>query len=97
MHIISKKTLVAFWLKHPDVKSTLQAWYQEAHHDQWYTPADIKKKFPSADFLPDNRVVFNLKHNKYRLIVRINYHSATIFIRFVGTHAEYDKIDAEVI
>ncbi len=50
-----------------------------------------------ADFLPDNRVVFNIKHNKYRLIVRINYNSRTIFIRFVGTHAEYDKIDAEVI
>lgn len=97
MHVISKTTLSAFWDKHPNSKDSLQAWYHEAKFSQWQTPSDIKKKFSSADFLPDNRVVFNIKHNHYRLVVRINYSSCTVFIRFVGTHAEYDKINAEFI
>lgn len=97
MHIISKKTLRNFWERHPDAKQPLQAWYQEAKSSDWGGPIDIKRAFPSADFLHDNRVVFNIKHNHYRLIVRVNYSSFTIFIRFVGTHAEYDKVDAETI
>lgn len=97
MHVISRKTLVAFWKIHADAEEALKAWYHEAKDAHWKTPNDIKGRYRSADFLPDNRVVFNIKGNHYRLVVRINYHSGTVFIRYLGTHAEYDRIDAERI
>jgi len=75
----------------------LEAWYYEAKHAQWASPAEIKALYGSASILKSNRVVFDIAGNKYRLIVRINYESKTVFVRFVGTHREYDEIDAEVI
>ena len=99
MHVIKRKTLVEFYQRsgHQDAKGALEAWYYEAKSAQWASPADIKSLYGSASILKDNRVVFNISGNKYRLIVRINYDSQTVFVRFIGTHREYDKIDAEVI
>ena len=99
MHVISKKKLVEFYEQAGcrDAKGSLEAWYYEAKHAQWASPADVKDQYRSASILKSNRVVFNIAGNKYRLIVRINYHAKTVFVRFVGTHKEYDKTDAEVI
>lgn len=75
----------------------MKAWYHEAEQAAWKSPNEIKRDYPSASILEDNRIVFNIKGNKYRLIVRINYKYGLVWIRFIGTHAEYDKIDAIVI
>ena len=97
MHVISKKKLIDFWISHPDAEQSLKAWYAEARNSNWKTPVDVKKRYHTADVLFNNRVIFNIKGNKYRMVVKINYFSRTVFIRFVGTHAEYDRIDAETI
>jgi len=95
MRVISKTTLIAFWKAHPDMEDRLKAWHAEAKSAEWKTPDDIKQRYRSADFLADNRVVFNIKGNAYRLVVKIHYNTGIIYIRFIGTHAEYDRIDAE--
>ena len=97
MNIISKRTLVQFYEKHSQAKTPLEVWHQDAKKAEWKTPDDIKKTYANASFLEDNRVVFNIKGNKYRLVVRINYEYRMVWIRFIGTHAEYDKIDAAKI
>ena len=97
MRIISRKTLRDFYERHSDSKASLEAWFHEAVAAQWNSPADIKVRFPSADVLPGNRIVFNIKGNSFRLIVKIHYNTAIVFIRHVGTHADYDKINAENI
>ena len=97
MRIIAKKTLRNFWEIHADCEQQLKTWYHETERAYWETPNDIKNEHPSASFLKDNRVVFNIKGNHYRLIVRINYDYGIIWIRFVGTHREYDDIDANTI
>lgn len=94
MRIISKKILREFWEKHSESQQQLQSWFQEVNNVAWKGPKDIKRAYPSASFLADNRVVFNIKGNKYRLIVKINYDYHMVWIRFIGTHAAYDKIDA---
>lgn len=99
MRIISRKTLVDFW-EQPSFKGAeqpLKAWYNEAKHATWKTPQDIKAKYGSASFLGNNRVVFNIHGNTYRLVVAVKYEFSIIYIRFVGTHSEYDKIDAATI
>jgi mRNA interferase HigB len=99
VHIIKRKTLIEFYEQSNrlDAKGPLEAWYYEAMHANWTSPADVKEQYRSASILKNNRVVFNIAGNKYRLVVRINYDSGTVFVRFIGTHKEYDKIDAEVI
>jgi mRNA interferase HigB len=97
MRVIARSTLRDFWLKHENTEQQLKAWYQEAAKASWLSPSDIKKEYPSASFLQDNRGVFNIKGNHYRLIVRINYDYQIVWIRFIGTHAAYDKIDANKI
>ena len=97
MRIIAKKTLRNFWEVHTDCEQQLKSWYHETEHAHWETPNDIKKDHPNASFLRNNRVVFNIKGNHYRLIVRINYDYGILWIRFVGTHSEYDEIDANTI
>jgi mRNA interferase HigB len=99
MHVISRKKLIDFYSQpeRQDAKGQLEAWYYEAKHAQWSSPADVKAQYRSASIIGNNRVIFNIAGNKYRLIVRINYDSKTVFVRFIGTHREYDKIDAEVI
>jgi mRNA interferase HigB len=97
MHIISVKTLWEYWQTHPGSEQPLKAWVAEAAKAAWKTPADIKRRYPSADFLKGNRAVFNIKGNDYRLVVKIHYNTGIVYIRFAGTHAEYDRIDAERI
>lgn len=97
MRVIAKRTLREFWEKHGDSEQQLKAWYNEVEQADWKTPNEIKKEYPSASILEDNRIVFNIKGNHYRLIVRINYKYGIVWIRFVGTHAEYDKVDATKI
>jgi mRNA interferase HigB len=86
-----------FWQKHPQAELPLRAWHAEASRAEWTTPADIKKAYRNASFLARNRVVFNIKGNDYRLIAAAHYDRGIMFIRFVGTHAEYDRIDAGTI
>ena len=97
MHVIKKKTRVDFWRKHADAKVPLSAWFHEAKATIWQSPREIKERYRSADCLPGNRVVFNIGGNKYRLVVKIAYVPGLVYIRFVGTHAEYDKIDAGTV
>ena len=97
MRVIAKKTLKLFWEKHNDCEQQLKTWYDETAEDTWLSPKDIKVNYPSASFLADNRVVFNIKENTYRLIVKINYKYKIVWVRFIGTHAEYDKINANKI
>jgi len=97
MRVIAKKVLRDFWASHPDSEQPLKSWYREAEHAEWKNPAQVIRNYPSASILPGNRVVFNIKGNRYRLIVKINYHYRMLWIRFVGTHAAYDVIDATTI
>ena len=97
MRVIAKKTLRDFWLKHPDIEQQLKSWYKEAEDATWKNPNEIKKDYPSASILEDSRVMFNIKGNNYRLITKINYHYQMLWIRFIGTHTQYDKIDATKI
>src|SRR3954463_10427361 len=98
MRIISRKTLLAFYEGRPecaDAQPALEAWYREAKRASWKTPAEVKAQYRSASILKGGRVVFNVCGNKYRLIVQMNYDFGVVYIRFVGTHSEYDDIDAE--
>lgn len=97
MHVVSVKALRLFWERHPDAERPLRAWYAIVRRAQWRTPSDIKAGYRSASFIGNNRVVFNIKGNNDRLVVLVEYQKGRLFIRFVGTHAEYDRIDAEVI
>lgn len=95
MRIISKRTLRMFWESHPDAEQPLLAWFREVEGEDWDTPAKLKEKYRSASIVGDNRVVFNIKGNDCRLVVRINYPYRVVYIRFVGTHSEYDAINVE--
>lgn len=97
MRIIVKRTLREFWLLHPDAEQPLLAWYQVAKRADWATPAEVKAQFKNASLVGHERVVFNIAGNKYRLIAAINYAFQAIYIRFVGTHNEYDQIDAREV
>jgi mRNA interferase HigB len=97
MRIIAKSTLREFWKSHPDAKESLLAWYREVKKADWSKPAEIKVKYRNASIIGDNRVVFNIKGNSYRLVVHINYPYRIIRVRFVGTHAEYNKVNAEEV
>lgn len=94
MRIIARRTLREFWEKHPDARQALQAWYADVKRAEWKSPSEIKAIYRTASFLANNRVVFNVKGNQYRLIVVIQYQHGIVYIRFVGTHQEYDRIDA---
>ena len=98
MRIISIKKLRLFWESgHGDAEQPLRAWYKEVQKAVWHSPADIKARYPSASLIRGDRVVFNIGGNKYRLIVKVRYDNQAVFIRFVGTHAEYDRVSAEEI
>ncbi|HZV69907.1 MAG TPA: type II toxin-antitoxin system HigB family toxin [Saprospiraceae bacterium] len=94
MRVIAKRTLRSFWNNHKDCEQQLKSWYKEALEARWKKAQDIKQDYPSASILADNRVVFNIKGNHYRLVVRINYGYGVVWIRFIGTHDQYDKINA---
>lgn len=95
--IFAKRTLREFWEKHPDSEQYLKTWYDTAINAQWKSPNDIKNTYANASILKDNRMVFNIKGNSYRLIAKFNYEKQWIFIKFIGTHKEYDRIDANTI
>lgn len=97
MRVIAKKIIRDFWEAHADSEQQLKSWFQEASKAVWKNPNEIKQEYPSASILNNNRVVFNIKGNNYRLIVKINYEYQMIWIRFIGTHAEYDTINANEI
>lgn len=97
MRIIAVRTLKAFWQKHPDAESALRAWYTEAKRATWKGPQDIKSAYRTASILRNNRIVFNIKGNSYRLIVAVKYEFQIVYIRFVGTHAEYNRVKAEEV
>lgn len=100
MRIIAKRTLRQFWETHPrgaDAKAPLQLWHSTVEREDWATPSDIKGTYGDASILKNSRVVFNIGGNKYRVVARINYRFRIVYVRFVGTHEEYDDIDAETI
>ena len=97
MRIISKSTLRVFWERHADAKDPLLAWYREVVKADWNTPAKIQDRYPNASILGDNRVVFNIKGNAYRLVVKINYPGRIVYVRFVGTHADYDRVNVREV
>lgn len=97
MRVIARKTLKEYSERETEAAASLSAWYREAKAATWKSPADVKEKYRSASILKSGRIVFNIAGNKYRLVVRIDYACAIVFIRFVGTHKEYDKIDAEEV
>jgi mRNA interferase HigB len=89
--------LRAFWLQQPDVEQPLKAWFEEASKASWTQPSDIKVQYRSASILKNRRVVFNIKGNEYRLVVAIAYHLQIVYVKFIGTHKQYDAIDAHTI
>ena len=95
--IVAKSTLREYWEKHADSEQYLKTWYDTAKSAKWSSPNDVKQTYVSASILKNGRVVFNIKGNSYRLIVKFNYEKQWAFIRFIGTHAEYDIIDADTI
>ncbi len=97
MRIIAKKTIREFWERHPDSEQALKTWHQEVSRAIWENPHMVKKHFSSASIIGEKRVVFNICGNKYRLIVEIDYTKSWVFVRFVGTHSTYNRIDASTI
>ena len=97
MRVLAVSTLRAFWTRHPDAEQPLKAWYEEVTNAVWTQPADIKAQYRSASVLKNRRVVFNIKGNDYRLIVAVAYRLQIVYVKFVGTHKEYDAIDAETV
>jgi mRNA interferase HigB len=97
VRVIAKKILREYWEKQADTEDQLKAWYKEACKAKWDSPNDVKNIYPKASILKGGRVVFNICGNKYRLIAQINYFRKWVFVRFIGTHREYDMIDADKI
>ncbi len=95
--IVAKRTIREFWQKNKDSKDYLETWYQTVKSAKWDKPSDIKKFYATVSILKNSRVVFNIKGNDYRLVAKINYERQWLFIRFIGTHSEYDQIDANNI
>ncbi len=97
MRIIARKALREFWVRRPDAKQTLQAWYHDVKRARWKSPADVKAVYRTASVVGHNRVVFNIKGNRYRIVVAVQYPFGIVYIRFVGTHREHDRIDATTV
>lgn len=97
MRVVAKRTLREFWKRYPDSEDALKTWFAEAEKASWLNPAEIKEQYGSASILRDNRVVFNVCGNKYRLVVKISYKNSVVLIRFIGTHKEYDTINVEEV
>jgi mRNA interferase HigB len=97
MRVIARKALKDYWEKEPGTEQELKAWFAEAERAEWATPADVKAKYGNASILKNGRVVFNICGNNYRLVTWINYNFHTVYVRFIGTHKEYDRINAQTI
>jgi len=96
-HIVAKSTLMEFWKAHPESEQYLKTWYDTATHSDWKNPNDVKKAYANASILKNGRVVFNIKGNSFRLVVKFNYEKQWGFVRFIGTHDEYNNINADII
>ena len=97
MRVLKKKTLTDYWEQHAEIRGPLAAWYEHVKRVNWMTPKDVQRDYGDDVILPNNRAVFNIKGNDYRLVVEFHYKSGLAFIRFIGTHAEYSRIDATKI
>ena len=97
MQIIAKRTLRVFWEKHPQAETPLRLWHSQVSHAAWTGPADIRAMYRTVDFVADNRTIFNIGGNKYRIVAHVSYTYQRVLIKFVGTHAEYDDINAESV
>lgn len=93
MRIIARRALREFWERHPDAEQPLRAWHHDARKADWRSPTDIKRVYANASIVGENRVAFNIRGNKYRLVVAINYTYRMCYVRFVWTHQAYDRID----
>ncbi len=94
MRVISQKVLRQFWGQHPDAEQPLKAWYKNTKASNWQTPAQVKAQLRNVSILGNNRIVFNIAGNKYRLVVVVRYRIQRVYVRFIGTHREYDRINA---
>ena len=97
VRVIAKKILRDFWKRHADAEQPLKAWHRETALAVWKSTADVKRLYPSASILPGDRIVFNIKGNTYRLVVAVRYEFRIVYLRFIGTHSNYDEIDARTI
>ncbi|MBT9395652.1 type II toxin-antitoxin system HigB family toxin [Hymenobacter sp. NST-14] len=97
MVVISQKPLREFWEQHPDAKEALSAWYAFVQESDWARHADVVRDYNTADYTHDGRYVFNIRGSRYRLVARVHFATRTVFIRFVGTHQQYDRINADTI
>ncbi len=97
MRIIARSTLIQFWKTHADAQGPLEAWFAEARRAKWKRPDDLKRLYPAVSIVAGNRVVFNIGGNKHRLVVHVRYDKGIVFVKFVGTHAEYNRINAETV
>ncbi|HRE12845.1 MAG TPA: type II toxin-antitoxin system HigB family toxin [Usitatibacteraceae bacterium] len=97
MRIIALATLRDFWLRHPESETPLRAWHAIASRAQWSSPADVRQAYRTASIVSGNRIVFDIGGNRYRLVVAAHYDRGILFVRFVGSHAEYDRIDVTAI
>lgn len=97
MRVVAVKHLRDFWAYYPDAEQSLRAWYEEAIKASWKTPQSIKNRYATASFLGNRRVVFNIKGNDYRLVVAVAYRFDAVYVKFIGTHAQYDAIDAATV
>jgi mRNA interferase HigB len=99
MRVIAKRSLVLFWQQpgQADAKGPLESWHEEVSKASWASPQDAKNRFSTASFFGNNRVVFNIGGNKYRLVVEVQYRAQIVWVKFIGTHAQYDQIDVETV
>lgn len=98
MQVIARRTLKEFWMRHPRSEGPIRAWLAVASAAQWANPAEIERQFGSTvDFVADNRVIFDLGGNKYRLVVHVSFAFSRVLVKFIGTHPEYDRIDPETV
>ena len=97
MRVIAKRPLREFWKRHPAAREPLLAWFREVEQEDWDTPAAVKAKYRNASIVGGDRVVFNVKGNAFRLVVRIDYAYRVVYVRFIGTHAEYDAVNVKEV
>jgi mRNA interferase HigB len=98
LQIVARKTLERFWKANPQAEAPLRVWHAEVRNAVWRTPEDVKAQFPTGvDFVADNRIIFDILHNRFRLVVRVSYTYRTVLVKFIGTHRDYDRIDPETV
>lgn len=98
MQVIARRTLRLFWERHPQAEGPIRVWFALVSRSRWRTPSDVKRQFgTSVDFIGDNRAIFDLGGNKYRLVAHVSYRFGRVLVKFIGTHKEYDRIDPEIV